>query len=65
MASRVDMGITLGDIQLGDFILPHGTPVVVAITKDRWIITVVQGEYQGTKFRMNPEQASEAISIVL
>jgi hypothetical protein len=65
MAHRVELGLTLGDIQLEDYILPHGTPVVVDITGYCWIITVVQGEYQGVKFKMGPEEASEAISIAL
>ena len=65
MASRVDLGLTICDIKLKGFVLPHGTPVVVAVMKEHWVVTVVQGEYEGTKFRMSPSQASEAISIAL
>ena len=65
MASRLEMGLTLYDIRLKKCVLPHGTPVTVAITEQYWVITVIQGEHSGTKFKMRSRQADEAIEILL
>ena len=65
MASKVDLGLTICDIRLKGFVLPHGTPVTIAVTEDYWIVTVVQGEHQGTKFKIASDQAEESISIKL
>jgi hypothetical protein len=59
------MGLTVADIRVGSKILPHGTAVTVAKSKDSWLITVIYGDSQGTMFKMKAKEASEAIQILV
>ena len=65
MASRVNMGYTVVPLRVGKKILPANTPITVARTSKKWIITVILGEDEGLRFTMNPISAERCIEIVM